>query len=228
MIIGVHTPEFAFEHVTSNVRAAVKRLGITYPVVQDNDYKTWDNYANQYWPAEYLIDRTGHVRHTHFGEGEYNVTEQLIRKLLDDRGATARQVPDLTPTELVTPETYLGSERIQNYIGSTLRPGRPAIYLPAATLPQDDLTYGGTWTIGPQEVVAGPGALLRLHFHANNVYVVLGGRGTVQALVDGKPAGTIHVNAYRLYTVRSSSTLADATLELRFSPGVKGYSFTFG
>jgi cytochrome c biogenesis protein CcdA/thiol-disulfide isomerase/thioredoxin len=227
-IIGVHTPEFAFEHVTSNVRAAVKRLGITYPVVQDNSYKTWDNYANQYWPAEYLIDRTGHVRHTHFGEGEYNVTEQLIRKLLDDRGATARQVPDLTPTELVTPETYLGSERIQNYIGSTLRPGRPAIYLPAATLPQDDLTYGGTWTIGPQEVVAGPGALLRLHFHANNVYVVLGGRGTVRALVDGRPAGTLHVNAYRLYTVRSSSTVADATLELRFSPGVKGYSFTFG
>jgi cytochrome c biogenesis protein CcdA/thiol-disulfide isomerase/thioredoxin len=228
VIIGVHTPEFAFEHVTSNVRAAVQRLGITYPVVQDNDYKTWDNYANQYWPAEYLIDRTGHVRHTHFGEGEYNVTEQLIRKLLDDRGATAHQVPDLTPTELVTPETYLGSERIQNYIGSTLRPGRRAIYLPAATLPQDDLTYGGTWTIGPQEVVAGPGALLRLHFHANNVYVVLGGRGTVRALVDGKPAGTIHVNAYRLYTVRSSLTLADATLELRFSPGVKGYSFTFG
>jgi cytochrome c biogenesis protein CcdA/thiol-disulfide isomerase/thioredoxin len=227
-IIGVHTPEFAFEHVTSNVRAAVKRLGITYPVVQDNSYKTWDNYANQYWPAEYLIDRTGHVRHTHFGEGEYNVTEQLIRKLLDDRGATARQVPDLTPTELVTPETYLGSERIQNYIGSTLRPGRPAIYLPAATLPQDDLTYGGTWTIGPQEVMAGPGALLRLHFHANNVYVVLGGRGTVRALVDGRPAGTLHVNAYRLYTVRSSSTVADATLELRFSPGVKGYSFTFG
>ena len=228
VIIGVHTPEFAFEHVTSNVRAAVKRLGITYPVVQDNDYKTWDNYANQYWPAEYLIDRTGHVRHTHFGEGEYNVTEQLIRKLLDDRGSAARQVPDLTPTELVTPETYLGSERIQNYIGSTLRPGRPAIYLPAATLPQDDLTYGGTWTIGPQQVVAGPGALLRLHFHANNVYVVLGGRGTVRALVDGKPAGTIHVNAYRLYTVRSSSKIADATLELRFSPGVKGYSFTFG
>jgi cytochrome c biogenesis protein CcdA/thiol-disulfide isomerase/thioredoxin len=228
VIIGVHTPEFAFEHVTSNVRAAVKRLGIAYPVVQDNDYKTWDNYANQYWPAEYLIDRTGHVRHTHFGEGEYNVTEQLIRKLLDVRGATAREVPDLTPTELVTPETYLGSERIQNYIGSTLRPGRPAIYLPAATLPQDDLTYGGTWTIGPQQVVAGPGALLRLHFHANNVYVVLGGRGTVRALVDGKPAGAIHVNAYRLYTVRSSSKLADATLELRFSPGVKGYSFTFG
>ena len=81
VILGVHTPEFAFEHVTSNVRAAVKRLGIRYPVVQDNRFKTWDNYANQYWPAEYLIDRSGRVRHTHFGEGEYPQTESLIRRL---------------------------------------------------------------------------------------------------------------------------------------------------
>ena len=228
VIIGVHTPEFAFEHVTSNVRAAVGRLGIKYPVMQDNDYKTWDNYANEYWPAEYLIDRTGHIRHTHFGEGEYSTTEQLIRQLLDDHGATARQLPDLTPTELATPETYLGTARIENYTGSALRPGRMAAYRPAVSLPQDELTYGGSWNIGTQQIVAGPGAFLRLHFHAENVYVVLGGHGTVQALVDGKPVKTIRVNAYRLYTVRSSQQVADGTLELRFSPGVKGYSFTFG
>jgi cytochrome c biogenesis protein CcdA/thiol-disulfide isomerase/thioredoxin len=228
VIIGVHTPEFAFEHVTSNVRAAVERLGIKYPVMQDNEYKTWDNYANEYWPAEYLIDRTGHVRHTHFGEGEYSTTEELIRQLLDDHGASARQLPDLTPTELATPETYLGSARIQNYTGSELKPGRTAAYRPAVSLPQDELTYGGLWNIGSQQVVAGPGAFLRLHFHAQDVYVVLGGRGTVHALVDGEPVKTIRVNAYRLYTVRSSQQVADATLELRFSPGVKGYSFTFG
>ena len=93
VIIGVHTPEFAFEHVTSNVQAAVKRLGITYPVVQDNDYKTWDNYANQYWPAEYLIDKTGHVRHTEFGEGSYPETEQLIRTLLGVQGAGREAAP---------------------------------------------------------------------------------------------------------------------------------------
>ena len=228
VIVGVHTPEFAFEHVTSNVRAAVERLGIRYPVMQDNDYKTWDNYANQYWPAEYLIDRTGHIRHTHFGEGEYSTTEELIRQLLDAHGATARQLPDLTPTELATPETYLGSARIENYTGSALRPGRMATYRPAVSLPQDELTYGGSWNIGSQQIVAGPGAFLRLHFHAQDVYVVLGGHGTVQALVDGKPAKTIRVNAYRLYTVRSSRQVEDATLELRFSPGVRGYSFTFG
>jgi cytochrome c biogenesis protein CcdA/thiol-disulfide isomerase/thioredoxin len=228
VIIGVHTPEFAFEHVTSNVRAAVKRLGIAYPVMQDNDYKTWDNYANQYWPAEYLIDRTGHVRHTHFGEGEYGQTERLIRDLLGDHGATARRVPDQTPNELATPETYLGAARIENYIGTEIRPGRMAVYRPAASLPQDELTYGGSWKIGSQQVVAGPGAFLRLHFHAKDVYIVLGGKGTVLALVDGKPLTTIPVNAYRLYTVRSSNTTEDATLELRFSPGVQGYSFTFG
>jgi hypothetical protein len=103
-----------------------------------------------------------------------------------------------------------------------------AVYEPAVALPQDDLTYGGSWNVGSQATVAGPGAFLRLHFHAKDVYVVLGGRGTVTALVDGKPLETIHVNAYRLYTVRSAQQVLDATLELRFSPGVKGYSFTFG
>jgi Thioredoxin like C-terminal domain len=224
----VHTPEFAFEHVTSNVRAAVGRLGIKYPVMQDNDYKTWDNYANAYWPAEYLIDRTGHIRHTHFGEGEYSTTEELIRQLLNDHGASARQVPDLTPTELATPETYLGSARIENYTGSGLQPGRMAAYQQTVSLRQGELTYGGSWNIGSQQIVAGPGAFLRLYFHAQDVYVVLGGRGTVHALIDGKPVRTIRVNAYRLYTVRSSHQVGDATLELRFSPGVKGYSFTFG
>ena len=113
----MHTPEFAFEHVASNVRAAVKRLGITYPVVQDNRYKTWDNYANQYWPAEYLIDKTGHIRHTNFGEGEYDKTEALIRQLLGTNGAHAQAEPNTTPTGLLTPETYLGYSRIANYVG---------------------------------------------------------------------------------------------------------------
>ena len=228
VIVGVHTPEFAFEHVTSNVRAAVKRLGIAYPVVQDNDYNTWDNYSNQYWPAEYLIDRTGHVRHTHFGEGEYGQTEQLIRRLLGANGPRARHVADVTPDEFLTPETYLGAERIADYTGSRLVPGRFTSYHAAVSLPQNELTYGGSWRVEAQQIVAGRDAFLRLHFHAKNVYVVLGGRGTVRATVDGKPTGTIRVDAYRLYTVRSSAKVADATLELRFSPGVRGYSFTFG
>ena len=228
VIIGVHTPEFAFEHVASNVRAAVKRLGIEYPVVQDNNYKTWDNYANQYWPAEYLIDRTGHVRHTHFGEGEYGQTEDLIRRLLGANGPKARQMADATPTELLTPETYLGYARIADYTGTTIKPNRSATYSFPPSLAQNDFAYSGTWRVGAQQAVAGANARLRLHFHAEDVYLVLGGRGTVTSLIDGKPAGTLHVNAERLYTVRASRQVADAVLELRFSPGVQAYSFTFG
>jgi cytochrome c biogenesis protein CcdA/thiol-disulfide isomerase/thioredoxin len=228
VIIGVHTPEFAFEHVASNVRSAVKRLGITYPVVQDNRFKTWDAYANQYWPAEYLIDKTGHIRHTNFGEGEYAKTESLIRQLLGAKGAKARQVADATPTGLLTPETYLGYARLANYVGTPVSPGAEANYDLPVTVPQNAFGYGGGWRVGAQEVVAGNNATLRLHFHAKNVYVVLGGRGTVQALIDGSPTRTLHVDAQRLYTVRASNQTADATLELRFTPGIQAYSFTFG
>src|SRR5262245_35325935 len=107
VILGVHTPEFAFEHVTSNVKGAVKRLGVRYPVVQDNDYNIWNAYSNQYWPAEYLIDKKGDVRHAHFGEGEYGQTETLIRSLLGvDRGSLT-EVRDQTPEGELTPESYI-------------------------------------------------------------------------------------------------------------------------
>ncbi len=227
-IIGVHTPEFAFEHVSSNVRAAVKRLGVTWPVVQDNRYKTWDNYANEYWPAEYLIDKTGHVRHTHFGEGEYDKTEGLIRSLLGLHSGATHEMPDTTPTGLLTPETYLGYDRLQNYTGTTIAPNAPRTYSFAKTLPQNALSYAGTWTVDGERIVAGQRARLRLHFLAKDVYIVLGGRGTVQALVDGHPTRTLRVDSYRLYTVRASQKSADAVLELRFTPGVQAYSFTFG
>jgi hypothetical protein len=224
----VHTPEFAFEHVASNVRAAVKRLGIEYPVVQDNRFKTWDNYANQYWPAEYLIDKSGRVRHTHFGEGEYDKTEALIRRLLGAKGPPARAEADQTPTGLLTPETYLGYERLANYVGTTVSPNVEANYKLPGELPQNTLAYGGSWRVGAERIVAGKDASLRLHFHAKNVYIVLGGHGTVRAFVDGRPTTTLHVDAQRLYTVRTSKQTADATLELRFSRGIEGYSFTFG
>ncbi len=228
VIVGVHTPEFAFEHVTSNVRSAVKRLGIAYPVVQDNRYKTWDNYANQYWPAEYLIDKQGHVRHTHFGEGEYGRTESLIRKLLGASGVHARRIADATPSGIITPESYLGYARLQNYVGTNPVPDEFAPYTFPSSIPANTLAYAGTWKVGSEAITAGRGARLRLHFQAHDVYIVMGGRGTVQALVDGKPTRTIHVDAQRLYTVRASRTETDASLELRFTPGVQAYSFTFG
>jgi thiol-disulfide isomerase/thioredoxin len=227
VIVGVHTPEFAFEHVTSNVRAAVKRLGVSWPVMQDNRYRTWDNYANQYWPAEYLIDRQGRVRHTHFGEGEYDQTEALIRRLLGGDGARARRVADATPSGLMTPESYLGYARLTNYVGRNPVPNRFAPYAFPADLPANTLAYDGVWRVGQEAITAGKAARLRLHFEASKVYIVMGGRGTVRALVDGKPVGAIRVDAQRLYTVWTGKP-ADALLELRFSPGVQAYSFTFG
>jgi cytochrome c biogenesis protein CcdA/thiol-disulfide isomerase/thioredoxin len=226
-IIGVHTPEFAFEHVTSNVRAAVKRLGIAYPVMQDNRYKTWDNYANQYWPAEYLIDKQGHVRHTNFGEGEYDQTEALIRRLLGDNGTHARSVADATPSGLLTPESYLGYARLTNYVGANPVPNKFTNYTFPSSLPANTLAYDGSWRVGAQAITAGKNARLRLQFEASNVYIVLGGHGTVRSFVGGRPGRTIPVNAERLYTVRSGKP-TDALLELRFSPGVQAYSFTFG
>jgi cytochrome c biogenesis protein CcdA/thiol-disulfide isomerase/thioredoxin len=231
VIVGVHTPEFAFEHSLANVRDATHRLGVRYPVALDNDYATWTAYSNEYWPAEYLLDRRGHLRHFHFGEGEYGRTEQLIRTLLAMPGrplATAAAIADRTPMELTTPESYLGSERLARYSGSTIIPDRFATYRFPASLPLDHLAYAGSWQVGAQRIVAGANARLRLHFHARDVYLVLGGRGSVRVLVDGAALRTVRVTGDRLYTLLSGTKLREALLELRFSPGVEAYAFTFG
>jgi cytochrome c biogenesis protein CcdA/thiol-disulfide isomerase/thioredoxin len=224
-IVGVHTPEFAFEHVLSNVRSAVHRLGVTWPVALDNDYATWNAYSNQYWPADYLVDSAGRVRDAHFGEGDYAGTERDIRLLLHVSGRRAA-MPDTTPTEPATPETYLGPERLDTsrYAGSAIVAGKAHRYTAAASVPQNAISYGGTWTLFGQTATAGPGAELKLHFHAKDVYIVLGGHGTLT--VDGKRR--IAVTGDRLYTIVSSGTTKDATLDLRFTPGVQAYSFTFG
>jgi cytochrome c biogenesis protein CcdA len=230
VIVGVHTPEFAFEHVPSNVRSAVKRLGVRYPVAIDNEYGTWNVYGNQYWPAEYLIDRSGHLRRAHFGEGDYDGSEQAIRTLLGEKpGSPASdRLRDQTPTGPLTPETYLGYERIDRFTGSKLYPDKEARYTLPPALGKDDFGYGGRWTVRAQRIVAGKDARLELRFYARKVYLVLGGRGTVQVLVDGKPRTVVHVTSDRLYTLVDRDTIDDATLELRFSPGVSAYAFTFG
>ncbi len=230
VIVGVHTPEFAFEHVRSNVRAAANRLGVRYPVALDNEYGTWNAYGNQYWPAEYLIDRNGDLRHAHFGEGDYGATEEAIRSLLGEKpGSPASdRLRDLTPAGPLTPETYLGYGRIDRFTGSKLYPNKEATYTFPPALGKDDFAYGGRWTVRVQRIVAGKRARLRLRYYASKVYLVLGGHGTVQVLVDGKPHGVVHVTSDRLYTLVDGDSIDEATLELRFSPGVSAYAFTFG
>jgi thiol-disulfide isomerase/thioredoxin len=232
-IVGVHTPEFAFEHVLGNVRQATRDLHVTWPVALDNGYRTWTAYSNLYWPAEYLLDKAGRVRRYHFGEGEYGATEQAIRSLLAEAGASSLPahptgLADTTPTELVTPESYLGATRLARYVGSKIDPNVPALYTFAKTLPQNDLSYAGTWRVGDERIVAVENARLRLNYHARFVYIVLGGHGTVRALVGGKPVRTLDVNEDRLYTVVSGTSAHDGLLELRMSPGVNAYAFTFG
>ena len=162
MIIGVHTPEFAFEHVASNVSAAVERLGIHYPVVQDNKYGTWTNYSNQYWPAHYLIDRQGRIRDYHFGEGGYGETEQAIRTLLGV-SADAAAVADTTPTEITTPETYLGYGRLDpSRFADRLVTDRDHTYAGSVSLPADHFAYSGSWKVEDERIVAGRGAGLSL------------------------------------------------------------------
>jgi cytochrome c biogenesis protein CcdA/thiol-disulfide isomerase/thioredoxin len=231
VILGVHTPEFAFEHDLGNVRAAVKRLGVRYPVALDNDYGTWNAYGNNYWPADYLVDQAGHVRDVHFGEGDYARTDRDIRLLLaaDTRGLPKdAPEPDRTPTELRTPETYLGYARIGKYAGSPLKTDRSATYSFPSSLAQDAFAYAGTWRVEGERIVAGPGARLRLRFLARSVHLVLGGHGTVGVTVDGHPAGTVTVDADRLYTLASSDRTWTGALELRFTPGLSAYAFTFG
>jgi thiol-disulfide isomerase/thioredoxin len=230
VIVGVHTPEFAFEHVVSNVREASRKLGVRYPVAIDNDYDTWDAYQNDAWPAEYLIDRRGHVREIKKGEGRYDETERSIRTLLGESGAAQlAMVKDLTPQHLTTPESYLGWARLERYVGSPITPGRQVPYRFPREIPLNELAYAGSWNVGRQRIVAGPGARLRLHFLAQNVYLVLSGRGRLQVIVGGRPVNTIRVGGLsRLYTLLRNPSLSEGALELRFTPGISAYAFTFG
>jgi cytochrome c biogenesis protein CcdA/thiol-disulfide isomerase/thioredoxin len=231
VIIGVHTPEFGFEHDLGNVRGAARRLHVRYPVALDNDYGTWKAYANNYWPAHYLIDQQGDIRDVHIGEGGYDETEHNIRDLL--AAGTAKKLPkaipepDRTPKEIRTPESYLGYLRIENYAGSPLRTDRPATYRFPSALDLDAFAYAGTWTVEGERIVADKDARLRLHFTARKVHLVLGGRGVLQVKLDGVPLPSVRVTADRLYTLASLPRAGNGLLELRFSPGLSAYAFTF-
>jgi cytochrome c biogenesis protein CcdA/thiol-disulfide isomerase/thioredoxin len=238
-VVGVHTPEFPFEHVVSNVAAAVTRLGVKYPVAIDDTYKTWDAYNNTYWPAEYLIDQNGIVRHTDFGEGMYGTTENDIRLLLSLGGAhdlpPPTDVPDRTPSanQPLTTETYLGSKRfdVTRYVGSpsAIPAGRATTFTLSASVPDDAVSFGGTWTQHTWDLVAGKDARIELYYMASDVYLVLGGTGTVGVSVNGKHTQTVHVSGVPdLYTMASFDHYTNGLLSLSLSPGVQAYDFTFG
>jgi cytochrome c biogenesis protein CcdA/thiol-disulfide isomerase/thioredoxin len=231
-VIGVHTPEFDFEHVAGNVESAISRLGVKYPVAMDNNYGTWSAWGNNSWPAEYLIDPNGNVRYGSVGEGDYGTTEGTIRALLAANGAKlppATSVPDRTPDEASTPESYLGYERLARYNGTPVVKNQPTTYTFASSLAANHLTYSGVWTVGSQDIAAGTGAALRINVDAADAYLVLSGNGTVTATLNGKALPTQHVAGVpTLYTVLSAASTQHGVLQLNFSPGIKAYDFTFG
>jgi cytochrome c biogenesis protein CcdA/thiol-disulfide isomerase/thioredoxin len=233
VVVGVSTPEFAFEHVVSNVRSAAGNLGVDYPIAIDNNYGTWDAYNNEYWPADYLIDPTGEVRAYDFGEGGYATMESNIRSLLTANGVTSlpsrTDVADKTPVNQTTPESYVGYEQAQYDVGTAIVHNKATTYKAPTTVPVDSFAFNGTWTDHSQEATAGANATIDEHFVANDVYLVMGGTGTVDVSFNGRHLSTIAVSGVpRLYTLFSASAAQTGNLRLSFSPGVEAYDFTFG
>jgi cytochrome c biogenesis protein CcdA/thiol-disulfide isomerase/thioredoxin len=245
-IVGVETPEFAFERDAANVANAVRQFGLRYPVVQDNEMGTWNAYGNEYWPADYLIDARGQVRYATFGEGDYDKTETAIRALLAEKGSApgerSRPGDVVVPSAQATPETYLGTERAQGWLDAP-RAGAHDYGVPPGELPLNDFAYSGTWRIGAQPATALAGAGIDVEFQAKDVYLVLSSAGAraraVHVLLDGRPiaasgagsdvhAGAVTVRGQRLYTLVSLRRAERHRLGLRFAPGVTGYAFTFG
>jgi thiol-disulfide isomerase/thioredoxin len=238
VVIGVHTPEFSFEHDIDLVQRATEERGIDYPVAVDNDYAVWGAFANHYWPALYVVDRDGVIRDQHFGEGRYEQSERVIQRLL---GVEREPVPveglgveaEADWDQLRTPETYLGYARGE-------RPASPE------RLPLNHWALVGAWTTGPENVVLDEaGGSIAYRFHARDAHLVLsaGTRAPIpfRVLLDGEPPGPSHGvdidqhgngllqdgSMYQL--VRQHDKVRERRLEITFhEPGAQAYAFTFG
>jgi thiol-disulfide isomerase/thioredoxin len=248
VVVGVHTPEFWFEHDPDNVGRAARELSVEYPVALDPAYGVWSDFANRYWPAVYLADAEGRIRYHHFGEGDYVEGELAIQMLLREAGAEGIADGLVSPTpegfevqadwaNLQSPETYLGSEQARGLV-SDARP---------ESLRLNQWTLGGDWKIEPGACVANaPGATVAFRFHARDVNLVLrlreeGASAPFQVRLDGEPpgrdcgldvdeAGHGAVGGPRLYQlIRRQGAIGDGTFEIELgTAGVEAYVFTFG
>lgn len=257
VVIGVHTPEFAFERRTANVRRAAADLGVSYPIAIDNSFGIWRAFGNQYWPALYFVDAEGRIRHHRFGEGGYEMSEQVIQTLLAEAGRrTPRMAPvaidgpgaqaPADPANLRSQETYLGYRNAANFAspGGAVRDAAEA-YRPGR-LRLNEWSLSGRWTIGEEYAALNEaGGSIAFRFHARDLHLVLGspdGRPLrIQVTIDGQPPGasrgadiaadgTGMVTGQRLYQlIRQDGVVAPRTFEIRFlDPGVQAYAFTFG
>jgi thiol-disulfide isomerase/thioredoxin len=252
VVIGVHTPEFSFEHEIERVRQATKDMAIDYPVAADNDYAIWSAFDNHYWPALYFVDAEGVIRDQHFGEGHYDESERVIQRLLgverelvsvEGLGVEAEADWD----NLRTPETYLGYERSEHFAspdGATFDDRRA--YKVPERLEFNHWALAGEWTIGGENVVLDKaGGSIAYRFHARDAHLVLspgaGGSIPFRLLLEGEAPGPSHgvdvdedgnglLRDGRLYQlVREHDTVRERTMEITFlEPGAEAYVFTFG
>ena len=244
VIVGVHSPEFDFEKDPGNVAAAVRRLGVTWPVAVDSAMATWNALSNEYWPAEYLVDRSGRIAYFHAGEGEYDATERAVVALLGGGATEAPAVPAAAPGSTITPELYAGSDRGGLGDGERYGAQGAAVDYPDRGAPsaRDQITVAGPWADhGEYLEAAGPGRV-RLRFHASDVYVVAGSaaaRLTVGVSLDGAPvpdaqrgpdlgAGGVAVAGPDLRHVLHGVAAGDHVVDLTVPAGLRLYTFTFG
>ncbi len=248
VVVGVHTPEFEFEKKTENVARAIKMFGINYPVAQDNNYSTWNNFNNNFWPADYLIDANGHLRETHFGEGAYPETEKAIQSLLAEVGkpmpASTLSLADQTPKVLLTPETYLGTKRMERFASKERAITGTQKYSLPDRIPADNFAYEGGWTLDPEFAQSSSGSVLVFNFDAEKVFLVitpLSGNDDIRVLLDGKPIDSvasgkdvtnskIKLDEPRLYElINLKGKGGKHLLRLEFgTDGTKVFAFTFG
>jgi thiol-disulfide isomerase/thioredoxin len=246
VVIGVHTPEFSFEHNVDNVRQAAQSLRVEYPIAIDNDYGIWSAFANNYWPALYFVDANGRIRHHHFGEGEYEQSERIIQQLLRDAGAN-NDDPGLVTVDprgvevaadwsaVQSPESYLGVARAQNFAspGGAAR-GASRVYTAPAQLRLNQWALAGNWTVeGEPAVLNEPSGRVAFQFHARDLNLVMGpaARGTsipFRIYLDGQAPGAAHgvdvddqgagmLAEQRLYQlIRQSTPVVDRRFEIEF------------
>lgn len=237
-IVGIHSPEFAFEKDAGNLQSAIRKEGIGYPVGQDNNLATWTAYRNQYWPAKYLVDAGGTVRSIKFGEGDYGQTEDQIRRLLTDANPEIKLPAPVDGTvkadsigaEGTTPETYLAYSRSTNLNGTgKLTPNKTVAFGLNPQQPNDTYSLGGSWAVGTQSVTSTKGSQVRLNYQAAKVFHVLSGEGTVTVSVPGRPDKTITVKGTpNLYELVNQPQPERQTMTLTYSPGISAFTFSFG
>lgn len=245
VIIGVHSPEFEFEKNPRNVQQAINDFEIQYPVMQDNEFATWKAYSNRYWPAKYLVDKDGNVRYTHFGEGKYDETEQMIQQLLEESGTSVSDVSVENPSYRIysrTPELYLGASRME-YLASPERvlEARPMTYSAPARIPANYFAYVGGWVVMPEYSAPSKDAQLILNFESKEVFLVARPKdgtpgkmkvfldGQIQAFGEDNKDGVVTVESDSLYKLIKLSEPGNHELRIEFQDdNLEVYAFTFG